>query len=65
VLVERGWLSVDDDTGRLSITTAGEAARLECKGHAPAIRGRIHAGIDDADYVTTLKVLHRMIENTR
>ncbi|WP_281943386.1 MarR family winged helix-turn-helix transcriptional regulator [Micromonospora sp. AKA38] len=63
VLLERGWLARDED-GRLSITEAGEAARLDLKRHAPAIRARIHEGIDDADYVTTLKVLHRMIRNT-
>ncbi|MFG2109327.1 BRCT domain-containing protein [Micromonospora chersina] len=33
------------------------------KTDAPAIRARIHQGIDDADYVTALKVLRLMIEN--
>ncbi|MEU4690831.1 MarR family transcriptional regulator [Actinoplanes sp. NPDC023714] len=64
ILLGRGWLARDGD-GRYSITDAGEAARLECKRHAPAIRARIHEGIDDADYVTALKVLQRMILNTR
>ncbi|WP_415958019.1 MarR family winged helix-turn-helix transcriptional regulator [Streptomyces sp. 021-4] len=63
VLVERGWLT-RDEAGRLWITEAGEAARAELKRHAPGIRDRVHQGIDDADYVTTLKVLRQMIRNT-
>ncbi|MGW4156915.1 MarR family winged helix-turn-helix transcriptional regulator [Micromonospora chersina] len=63
VLLERGWISRDSE-GRLWITEAGEQARVDLKTHAPAIRARIHQGIDDADYVTALKVLRRMIENT-
>lgn len=56
VLLDRGWLTRDDQE-RLWITAAGEAARVDLKQHAPAIRARIHHGIDDADYVTALKVL--------
>ncbi|MEV5746952.1 MarR family winged helix-turn-helix transcriptional regulator [Actinoallomurus sp. NPDC052308] len=63
VLVERGWLSRDGE-GRLWITEAGEEARTDLKRHAPEIRARIHQGIDDADYVTALKVLQQMIRNT-
>ncbi|MFY1688798.1 MarR family winged helix-turn-helix transcriptional regulator [Plantactinospora sp. WMMB782] len=63
VLVERGWLTRDGE-GRLWITEAGETARVDLGKHAPAIRDRIHQGIDDADYVTTLKVLRQMIRNT-
>ncbi|KOX11704.1 MarR family winged helix-turn-helix transcriptional regulator [Micromonospora profundi] len=63
VLLERGWL-VRDDEGRLRITEAGEEARVTLALHAPAVRARIHEGIDDADYVTTLKVLRQMIRNT-
>ncbi|MGI5170945.1 MarR family transcriptional regulator [Spirillospora sp. CA-253888] len=62
-LVERGQLTRDGD-GRLWITEAGERARTDFKRHAPAIRDRIHEGIDDADYVIALKVLQRMIRNT-
>ncbi|MEV6301857.1 MarR family winged helix-turn-helix transcriptional regulator [Actinoplanes sp. NPDC051861] len=64
VLVERGWLRVGEDDGLLWITEAGEAARLDLKACAPQIRSEIHAGVDDADYVTALKVLQRMIRNT-
>jgi hypothetical protein len=31
--------------------------------NAPAIRAALHEGIDDADYVTTVKVLQRLIRN--
>lgn len=34
------------------------------KGATPAIRDRLHDGIDDADYVTTVKVLQQKIRNT-
>ncbi|MEU6864517.1 MarR family winged helix-turn-helix transcriptional regulator [Streptomyces sp. NPDC046876] len=63
VMLERGWLTRDGEQ-RLWITEEGEAARAGLKQHAPAIRERIHEGIDDADYVTTLKVLRRMLHNT-
>jgi hypothetical protein len=62
VLAGQGLLTRDDD-GRWWITEAGEAARLEMKKAAPAIRARIHEGIDDADYVAALKVLGRLIAN--
>ncbi|MFD0266389.1 MarR family transcriptional regulator [Streptomyces sp. NPDC127106] len=63
VLLGQGRLTRDDD-GRLWITEAGEEARTRIKEHAPAIRARIHEGIDDADYVTALKILRQMIANT-
>jgi hypothetical protein len=61
-LAGQGLLRADAD-GRWWITEAGEAARLAMKAHAPAIRARIHEGIADADYVTALRVLGRMIAN--
>ena len=63
VLVERGWLTRDAE-GRLWITESGDEARARLGRHGPAIRARIHQGIDDADYVTTVKVLQQMIRNT-
>ena len=63
ILLERGWLTKDAQ-GRLQITESGEEARVDLKGHAPAIGARIHEGIDDADYRITLKVLKKMIQNT-
>ncbi|MEV5695677.1 MarR family winged helix-turn-helix transcriptional regulator [Micromonospora globbae] len=64
VLLERGWLRRDGEN-RLWITEAGEEARLRLKAHAPAIRARIHEGIDDADYVAALKVLGKLMKNTQ
>ncbi|WP_431676727.1 MarR family transcriptional regulator [Kitasatospora sp. KL5] len=63
VMLEHGWLTRDGE-GRLWITEEGDAARAGLKEHAPAIRAGIHEGIDDADYVTALKVLRQMIRNT-
>ena len=64
VLLERGWLRRDSEN-RLWITEAGEEARVRLKAHAPAIRARIHEGIDDADYVAALKVLGKLMKNTQ
>ena len=64
VLAEQG-LIVREGADRWRITEAGEAARREIATLAPGIRARIHEGIDDADYVTALKVLGRMIANVR
>lgn len=61
-LVVRGWLT-RDTTGRLTITEPGEAAHARVKAHVPALRTRIHVGIDDTDYATTVKVLRRMMRN--
>lgn len=62
VLVGRGWLTRDTE-GRLWIAEEGERARVELARNAPAIRATLHEGIDDADYVTTVKVLQRLILN--
>ncbi|MEU6928085.1 MarR family winged helix-turn-helix transcriptional regulator [Streptomyces sp. NPDC046374] len=62
VLVERGWLTRDAE-GLLWLTKEGEQARVDLARNAPAIRAALHAGIDDADYVTTLKVLQQLIRN--
>ncbi|MFE7385569.1 MarR family transcriptional regulator [Streptomyces zhihengii] len=62
VLVERGWLTWDTED-RLWLTKEGEQARVDLARNAPAIRGVLHEGIEDADYVTTLKVLQQFIRN--
>ncbi|MFE6980036.1 MarR family transcriptional regulator [Streptomyces griseus] len=61
-LVERGWLNRDTG-GRLWLAEAGEQARVDLARNAPAIRAALHEGISDADYVTTVKVLQRLIRN--
>lgn len=62
VLLERGWLTRDADD-RFWITDQGDQARIDMARNAPAIRAALHEGIDDADYVTTVKVLQRLIRN--
>ncbi|MFE0786435.1 MarR family transcriptional regulator [Streptomyces mutabilis] len=61
-LLERDWL-IRDARDRLWLTAEGEQARIDLARNAPAIRAALHEGIDDADYVTTLKVLQRLIRN--
>ncbi|AUY52040.1 MarR family transcriptional regulator [Streptomyces sp. CB01881] len=62
VLVERGWLRRDGED-RLWLTGEGERARVDLARNAPAIRAALHEGVDDADYVTTVKVLQQLIRN--
>ncbi|MFE0806311.1 MarR family transcriptional regulator [Streptomyces sp. NPDC058848] len=62
ILLERGWLTRDTED-RLWLTTEGEQARVDLARNAPAIRASLHEGIDDADYVTTVKVLQQLIRN--
>ncbi|OXM58081.1 transposase [Amycolatopsis thailandensis] len=62
VLLERGWLTRDSEN-RLWLTEEGEQARVDLARNAPAIRAALHDGIDDTDYVTTVKVLQRLIRN--
>lgn len=61
-LIQKGWLRRDADD-RLWITEEGEQARLDLKRNAPAVRAALHAGIPDADYVTTVKVLRQLVRN--
>ncbi|MEH6376795.1 MarR family transcriptional regulator [Streptomyces sp. KLMMK] len=61
-LVERGWLRRDAE-GRLWLNEEGERVRVDLARHAPAIRNALHEGIDDADYVTAMKVLRQLIRN--
>ncbi|MEU1372364.1 MarR family winged helix-turn-helix transcriptional regulator [Streptomyces triculaminicus] len=62
VLLERGWLTRDVED-RLWLTAEGEQARVDLARNAPAIRAALHEGIDDTDYVTTVKVLQQLIRN--
>ncbi|WP_410661864.1 MarR family transcriptional regulator [Amycolatopsis sp. lyj-84] len=61
-LVERGWVTWDTEN-RLWLTEEGEQARVDLARNAPAIRAALHEGIEDTDYVTTVKVLQRLIRN--
>ncbi|UQX04195.1 MarR family transcriptional regulator [Streptomyces sp. RerS4] len=62
VLLDRGRLTRDTQN-RLWLTEEGEQARVDLARNAPAIRAALHQGIDDADYVTTVKVLQQLIRN--
>jgi hypothetical protein len=62
VLLERGWLTRDAEH-RLWLAEKGEQARVDFARNGPAIRASLHQGISDADYVTTVKVLQRLIRN--
>ncbi|MCS0637710.1 MarR family transcriptional regulator [Streptomyces sp. LP05-1] len=61
-LLRRGWLTEDPD-GRLGLTAAGRAARARIKSLVTGLRDGVHEGVSDEDYVTTLRVLRRMIAN--
>lgn len=62
VLLERGRLTRAAED-RLWFTEVGEQVRVDLARNAPAIRAALHDGIDDADHVTTLKVLQLLIRN--
>jgi DNA-binding MarR family transcriptional regulator len=61
--IERGWITEDAD-GRLSITTEGKAFYDKAAALQDELWAERHAGISDAEYLTTLKVLQRFIHNT-
>lgn len=61
-LLDRGWITCDD-SGRFTLTDTGRRARARLAAAAPRIRGRIHRGVSDEDYVIALRVLYRMIAN--
>ncbi len=61
-LIDRELLEVDDHD-RLQLTTAGAERFSRAAEVHGANRARIHAGVPDDEYLTTLKVLQRMIHN--
>ncbi|OKH95573.1 MarR family winged helix-turn-helix transcriptional regulator [Streptomyces uncialis] len=61
-LIHRGWLRTDAGQ-RLQLTDAGEAARARLRELATELRGVVHEGISDEEYVAALKVLRRMVAN--
>ncbi|MBC3989229.1 winged helix-turn-helix transcriptional regulator [Streptomyces sp. AC563] len=61
--LERGLLE-SDDKGRLHFTEAGEALYAQAAEIQRASRETVHEGITDAEFLTTMKVLQRMIHNT-
>ncbi|MFI5932445.1 MarR family winged helix-turn-helix transcriptional regulator [Actinoplanes sp. NPDC051494] len=63
-LLHRGWIAADP-AGRLHLTDAGRVAQGRIRELVTGLRARIHEGIPDADYVTALQVMRRMIANTQ
>ncbi|MFF8671990.1 MarR family transcriptional regulator [Streptomyces sp. NPDC015242] len=62
-LTARGWLTEDDTTGGLSLTEEGEAARLRARERNLRVHHQTHEGISEADFITTINVLRRMVAN--
>jgi len=61
-LAARGWLT-EADTGAMTLTEAGEAARLRARDRNLTVHHQAHEGIDTADFVTTINVLRRIVAN--
>ncbi|MBB6173942.1 hypothetical protein HNR23_004002 [Nocardiopsis mwathae] len=61
-LFDKGLVSIDDEQ-RLWTTAEGEAVYQRCVERQDALKGVRHDGVTDAEYLTTLKVLQRMIHN--
>lgn len=60
-LFSRGWL--DESDGILTLTVAGEAGLERARRRMARANARIRAGISAEEYLTTLDVLRRMIDN--
>ncbi|MFE1829652.1 MarR family winged helix-turn-helix transcriptional regulator [Streptomyces yangpuensis] len=60
-LAARGWLT--ETTDRLTLTEAGEAARLRAHDRNAEVHARMREGIDDAEYAATIDVLRRIVAN--
>ncbi|MEV6948276.1 MarR family winged helix-turn-helix transcriptional regulator [Streptomyces sp. NPDC051172] len=61
-LLGSGHLTLTDGR-RLQLTEPGREMRGQLIELLPKVLGEIHEGIDDKDYITTVKVLRRMIRN--
>ncbi|MFT2014872.1 MarR family winged helix-turn-helix transcriptional regulator [Streptomyces sp. 796.1] len=62
-LLERRLLA-PDTAGRLQLTETGTALLTQAAEIQDANRATIHDGVTDAEFLTTIKVLQRMIHNT-
>ncbi|MGW5613801.1 MarR family transcriptional regulator [Streptomyces sp. NPDC003877] len=61
-LTARGWLT-EDATGAMTLTDEGEAARLRARERNLRVHHQTHGGISQADFITTINVLRRMVAN--
>ncbi|MEU3840079.1 MarR family transcriptional regulator [Streptomyces sp. NPDC028635] len=59
-LVDRGWLTED---GGMRLTEAGEAGRLRARERNLSVHQRMHEGVAEADFVTAIDVLRRVVDN--
>ncbi|MGW3373236.1 MarR family winged helix-turn-helix transcriptional regulator [Streptomyces hydrogenans] len=62
-LVARGWLTEDESTGRITLTTEGEEGRARARERNLRVHQQVHEGIDTADFATTIDVLRRVVAN--
>lgn len=58
----RGWLR-EDQRGGMTLTEEGEAARLRARERNLPVHTRTHEGVSQADFITTVNVLRRMVAN--
>ena len=58
----RGWL-LHSDAGRLTLTGAGRAAHARIGEVAGDVRGELHKGVSDEDYLLVVRTLRRIISN--
>jgi len=61
--IDRGWIT-EDPSGRLDLTPEGRAFFDKAAALQDELWAQRHAGISDEEYLTTLKVLQRIIHNT-
>ncbi|MYV50964.1 MarR family winged helix-turn-helix transcriptional regulator [Streptomyces sp. SID3212] len=61
-LLDRGLITPDPE-GRLHLTAEGDTLFQKCAAFQRTMRARVHTGITDEEYLTTLKVLQRIIHN--
>jgi hypothetical protein len=66
-LVARGWLTEATGCaplpGAMTLTEAGEAARVRARDRNAQVHRQMHEGIAPADNATTINVLRRMVAN--
>ncbi|WP_326596815.1 MarR family transcriptional regulator [Streptomyces sp. NBC_01803] len=60
-LAAAGLIAADD--GRFRLTAGGETVRAKAAVSVRGVLDRVHRNVTDEEYVTTLKVLQRMIQN--
>ncbi|MEV8480045.1 MarR family winged helix-turn-helix transcriptional regulator [Streptomyces sp. NPDC051173] len=61
-LLDRGLITLGEKN-RITLTAEGEKVFARCAAWQKAARERTHDGVPDEEYLTTLKVLQRMIHN--